>query len=136
MMRFLTTAFAAMFVLASPVLAQDVIGHYDHNSSRMVAIGSEDSGGVTIQYVEPKRALGIASGAWLFKGTVDDDGNFSGSARVFNDKCSPAEYHVTGRYYGDDIVLEGEAPIWGKDCSVIGFKWSNEHSYLRFDAIQ
>lgn len=134
-MRLFAAALSLFIVgMSSVVSAQDIIGHYDHNGSQMIATGSEKGDGITITYVEPKPSLGIARGAWLFKGSVSANGRFSGWARVFKDTCNPGEYEVTGYYDGDDIVLEGEAPIWN-GCSVVGFEWNEHHSYLRFDLI-
>lgn len=134
-MRILASALAMlMFGVATTAQAQDVIGRYDHNGSLMIAYGSEEGDGITIAYQVAKPSLGIASGAWLFKGGVSANGHFSGWARVFKSGCNPGEYEVSGYYDGDDIVLEGNAPVWN-GCSVVGFKWSEHHSYLRFDAI-
>lgn len=133
-MRIFATALSAVLVMTGLATAGEVIGVYDHNGSRMVAYGSEDGHGITIVYEQAKRGLGIADGTWLFKGQIGRHGNFFGTARVFKSPCNPGEYEVTGYYDGDDIVLEGDAPVWN-GCSVIGFRWSEHHSYLRFDAI-
>ncbi|XSG81447.1 MAG: hypothetical protein ACPW61_10220 [Methyloligella sp. ZOD6] len=93
---------------------------YDHNGSLM-EIEFCDGGSVIAEYVEPRpgiRKAGVTNGTVLFKGLQSGDGKVSGEAFIFDPKCGPLAYPVTGEAVGDALILKGAAPIRGEDCAV------------------
>lgn len=132
-MRIFAAAFAVL-ALTGIAMAQDPGPRFDHNGSIMQLYWSEEGDGLSILYARPKAGLGVPRDALLFSGAMTANGHIYGTARVFKSSCNPGEYEVTGRYEGNDIVLEGEAPIWN-GCSIVGFKWDSQHSTLRFHAL-
>ena len=95
---------------------------WDHNGSviYLIAHGAARE----FHYKEPRAAMaeaGARPGALLFRGTVTN-GQFAGTAFIFDRHCGPLPYPVSGPIVDHDerVVLIGEAPLVGAKCRVQG----------------
>jgi hypothetical protein len=91
---------------------------WDHNASVMylVANGSTRE----LYYQKPRPGMseaGARPGSLLFRGQIND-GQYSGTAYIFNRRCGPIPFQVKGPILDNDerIVLRGEAPRVGRNC--------------------
>ena len=69
---------------------------------------------------------GARPGSLLFRGEVNN-GQYSGTAYIFNLHCGPIPFEVKGPILDDDkrIVLTGEAPRVDRNCRTYGSYTSN-----------
>ena len=103
--------------------------HWSHNGSVMYlrTAGSARR----IYYLQPRPGMldaGAAPDSLLFDGT-DDNGHWSGSARVFNKRCGRQyPYLVEGGPRAGNTIIEltGRAPRVGADCAITGYGGSND----------
>jgi hypothetical protein len=95
---------------------------WDHNGSVMVLV--ENGAAREFHYQKPRPGMveaGAHSGSLLFRGRVDN-GQYSGTAYIFNPLCGPIPFQVTGTALDNDerIVLSGQAPQVGRNCRTNG----------------
>ena len=95
---------------------------WDHNGSvvYLLALGAARE----FHYKEPRAGMveaGARPGALLFRGTVAN-GQFAGTAFIFDRRCGQLPYSVSGPILDHDerVVLTGEAPLVGAKCRVQG----------------
>ena len=95
---------------------------WDHNGSvvYLLALGAARE----FHYKEPQAGMvqaGARPGALLFRGTVAN-GQFAGTAFIFDRRCGQLPYSVSGPILDHDerVVLTGEAPLVGAKCRVQG----------------
>jgi hypothetical protein len=93
---------------------------WDHNGSTMYLV--ENGATREFHYQKPRPGMaevGARPGTLLFRGRLDN-GQFSGTAYIFNPHCGPIPFRVTGSAVdtGDRIVLTGQAPLVGRKCRV------------------
>src|SRR5438270_7465528 len=91
---------------------------WDHNGSVMYLVANASSR--EIYYQKPRPGMleaGARSGSLLFRGEVND-GQYLGTAYIFNAHCGPIPFEVKGTILDDDerIVLTGQAPRVGQNC--------------------
>src|SRR5260370_35264063 len=80
-------------------------------------------------YEKPRPGMlevGARSGSLQFRGEVND-GQYLGTAYIFNVHCGPIPFEVKGTILDDDerIVLTGQAPRVGQNCRTYGSYASN-----------
>jgi hypothetical protein len=70
--------------------------------------------------------VGARPGSLLFRGEIDN-GQYSGTAFIFNAHCGQIPYQVTGPILDSDerIVLTGQAPRVGRNCRAYESTTSN-----------
>lgn len=95
---------------------------WDHNGSVMSLV--ENGSSREFHYQTPRPGMveaGAHSGSLLFRGRVDN-GQYSGTAYIFNPHCGAIPFQVTGTALDNDerIVLTGQAPQVGRNCRVSG----------------
>jgi hypothetical protein len=95
---------------------------WDHNGSVMVLL--ESGASREFHYQTPRPGMmeaGARSGSLLFRGRLDN-GQYSGTAYIFNPRCGPIPFQVTGTALDNDerIVLTGQAPLVGRNCRTSG----------------
>jgi hypothetical protein len=100
---------------------------WDHNGSMMYLV--ENGASREFHYQKPRPGMleaGAHSGSLLFRGRIDN-GQYSGTAYIFNPQCGPIPFQVTGtaRDNGDGIMLTGQAPLVGRNCRISGSFTSN-----------
>ena len=100
---------------------------WDHNGSVMYLVANASSR--EIYYQKPRPGMleaGARSGSLLFRGEVND-GQYLGTAYIFNAHCGPIPFEVKGTILDDDerIVLTGQAPRVGQNCRAYGSSTSN-----------
>lgn len=95
---------------------------WDHDGSvvYLLALGAARE----FHYREPRAGMveaGARPGALLFRGAVAN-GQFAGTAFIFDHRCGPLPYAVSGPILDHDerVVLTGEAPLVGAKCRVQG----------------
>jgi uncharacterized protein len=104
-----------------------------HNGSTM-QMSTDGNNNVVIRYSSPRAGLPVREGTVLFEGTVDANGNMSGTAYTFRRGCDPAGYDVSGAQTNSRIVLRGAAPVRDADsCDIISYDSSDRNSRLVFD---
>lgn len=91
---------------------------WDHNGSVMYLIANGSSR--EIFYQKPRPGMleaGARPGSLLFRGEINN-GQYLGTAYIFNLQCGPIPFEVKGAIPDDDerIVLTGQAPRVGKNC--------------------
>jgi Trypsin len=98
--------------------------HWTHNGSivRLSASGTKRD----FYYVAPRQGLldvGVRSGTLLFSGRRSGN-SYSGTAYIFNNRCGPIGYAVTGDVGSDDksVTLHGQVPRLDAGCHVVSTK--------------
>ena len=96
---------------------------WGHNGSvvYLVANGSSRE----FYYEEPRSGMieaGARPGSLLFRGNAID-GRYVGTAYIFNSRCGPIPYEVSGPILDnyERVVLRGNAPRVGSHCRVKGY---------------
>ncbi len=91
---------------------------WDHNGSVMYLV--ENGSSREFHYQKPRPGMleaGARPGSLLFRGEVDN-GQYFGTAYIFNPHCGQFPFQVKGPVLDDDerISLTGEAPQVGRTC--------------------
>ena len=91
---------------------------WDHNGSVMYLIANGSTR--EIYYQKPRAGMlevGAHSGSLLFRGEIDN-GEYSGTAYIFNPHCGQIPFQVKGPASDNDerIMLTGQAPRVGRNC--------------------
>jgi hypothetical protein len=99
---------------------------WDHNGSVMYLVANGSSR--EFYYQKPRPGMleaGARPGSLLFRGQVND-GQYLGTAYIFNLHCGPIPFEVKGPIFDDQrIVLTGQAPRVGQNCQTYGSYTSN-----------
>lgn len=100
---------------------------WDHNGSVMYLV--EDGSSREFRYQKPRPGMldaGARPGSVLFRGQVDN-GQYAGTAYIFNPHCGPLPFQVKGPVLDNDerIMLTGQAPQVGRNCRAYGSFTSN-----------
>ena len=100
---------------------------WDHNGSVMYLV--ENGSSREFHYQKPRPGMleaGARPGSLLFRGQVDN-GQYSGTAYIFNPHCGPIPFQVKGPVLDNDewIMLTGQVPQVGRNCRTHGFHTSN-----------
>ena len=100
---------------------------WDHNGSVMYLVANGSSR--EVYYQKPRPGMldaGARPGSLLFRGEINN-GQYLGTAYIFNLQCGPIPFEVKGTILDDDkrIVLTGPAPRVGRDCRPYGTYTSN-----------
>jgi hypothetical protein len=101
--------------------------NWDHNGSVMYLVANGSSR--EIFYQKPRPGMleaGARPGSLLFRGEIDN-GQYLGTAYIFNPHCGPIPFEVNGPILDNDerIVLTGQAPRVGRNCQTYGSYTSN-----------
>jgi hypothetical protein len=95
-----------------------------HNGSvvRLSASGSKRD----FYYVSPRQGLldvGVRPGELLFTGKRSGNA-YAGTAYIFNKRCGPIGYAVSGEVGQDDrsVTMRGQAPKVDANCQIIATK--------------
>jgi hypothetical protein len=91
---------------------------WDHNGSVMYLVANGPSR--EIYYQKPRTGMlevGVRPGSLLFRGEIEN-GQYSGTAYIFNTHCGQIPFQVKGPILENDgrIVLTGQAPRVGRNC--------------------
>ena len=100
---------------------------WDHNGSVMYLVANGSSREVYYQKPRPGMlGAGARPGSLLFRGEINN-GQYLGTAYIFNLQCGPIPFEVKGPILDNDkrIVLMGPAPRVGRDCRPYGTYTSN-----------
>ena len=100
---------------------------WDHNGSVMYLVANGSSR--EVYYQKPRSGMldaGARPGSLLFRGEVNN-GQYLGTAYIFNLHCGPIPFQVKGPILNDDerIVLRGQAQRVGQNCRTYGSYTSN-----------
>jgi hypothetical protein len=100
---------------------------WDHNGSVMYLV--ENGSSREFHYQKPRLGMlgaGAGPGSLLFRGQVDN-GQYSGTAYLFNPHCGAIPYQVKGPVLDNDerIMLTGQVPQVGRNCRTYGSYTSN-----------
>jgi hypothetical protein len=99
---------------------------WDHNGSVMYLVTNGSSR--EFHYQKPRPGMldaGARPGSVLFRGEVNN-GQYLGTAYIFNPHCGPIPFEVKGSILNDErIVLTGQAPRVGRNCHPYGSYTSN-----------
>ena len=100
---------------------------WDHNGSEMYLVANGSSR--EVYYQKPRAGMleaGARAGSLLVRGEVNN-GQYLGTAYIFNLHCGPIPFEVKGPVLSDDerIVLTGQAPRVGQNCRTYGSYTSN-----------
>ena len=100
---------------------------WDQNGSVMYLVTNGASR--EFHYQKPRPGMleaGAQPGTLLFRGQIDN-GQFSGTAYLFNARCGKVPFQVKGPILDNDerVVLTGEAPRIGRSCRTYGYFTSN-----------
>jgi hypothetical protein len=103
---------------SQPRTASAVPTIWDHNGSVMYLAANGSSR--EFYYQKPRPGMldaGARPGSLLFRGEVND-GQYSGTAYIFNAHCGPIPFQVKGSSLDNDerIMLTGQVPRVGRDC--------------------
>jgi hypothetical protein len=95
---------------------------WDHNGSVMYLIANGPSR--EFHYQKPRAGMlevGVRPSSLLFSGEIDN-GQYSGSAYIFNPHCGQIPFQVKGSVLDNDerILLTGQAPRVGRNCEPHG----------------
>jgi hypothetical protein len=91
---------------------------WEHNGSVMYLIANGSSREFFYEKPRPGMlAAGAKTGSLLFRGEVSN-GQYSGTAYIFNPQCGHVPFNVKGAILdgGERIVLTGPAPRVGRNC--------------------
>jgi hypothetical protein len=91
---------------------------WDHNGSVMYLVATGSSREIFYQKPRPGMLEADARpGSLLFRGEINN-GQYLGTAYIFNLYCGPIPFEVKGPILDDDqqIVLTGQAPRVGRNC--------------------
>jgi hypothetical protein len=93
---------------------------WDHNGSVMYLVANGSSR--EFYYQKPRPGMldaGARPGSLLFRGQVNN-GQYLGTAYIFNPQCGVISYEAKGPILDDDerIVLTGQAPRVGRNCRI------------------
>jgi len=100
---------------------------WDHNGSVVYLVANGSSREFYYQKPRPGMAeVGARPGSLLFRGQIND-GQYSGTAYIFNPRCGPIPFQVKGTVPDSDgrIVFTGQAPRVGRNCRTRAFYTSN-----------
>jgi hypothetical protein len=91
---------------------------WDHNGSVMYLVANGPSR--EFHYQKPRAGMlevGVRPGSLLFRGEIDN-GQYSGTAYIFNPHCGQIPFQVKGPILDNDerILLTGQAPRVGQNC--------------------
>ena len=100
---------------------------WDHNGSEMYLVANGSSR--EFYYRKPRPGMleaGARSGSLLFRGQVKD-GEYVGTAYLFNPRCGQIPFQVKGPILDNDerVVLTGQTPYVGRNCQTYGSFTSN-----------
>jgi hypothetical protein len=95
---------------------------WDHNGSVMDLIANGSSR--EFFYEKPRPGMleaGAKTGSLLFRGELSN-GQYSGTAYIFNLQCGQVPFNVKGAIFdnGERLVLTGQAPRIGRNCQAYG----------------
>ena len=95
---------------------------WDHNGSVMYLV--ENGSSREFHYQQPRPGMleaGAHPGSLLFRGQVDN-GQYSGTAYLFNPHCGAIPFQVKGLGLDNDerIMLTGQVPRVGRNCRTYG----------------
>jgi hypothetical protein len=91
---------------------------WDHNGSVVYLVANGSSREFYYQKPRPGMVeVGARPGSLLFRGQIND-GQYSGTAYIFNPRCGPIPFQVKGPVLDNEerIALTGEAPQVGQNC--------------------
>jgi hypothetical protein len=120
-------AVAAIVLSATVAVALPEPAIWDHNGSVMYLVANGSSR--EVYYQKPRPGMldaGARPGSLLFRGEINN-GQYSGTAYIFNLHCGPIPFEVKGPILDDDkwIVLTGRAPRVDRNCRTYGAYTSN-----------
>ena len=120
-------AVAAIVLSATVAVALPEPAIWDHNGSVMYLVANGSSR--EVYYQKPRPGMldaGARPGSLLFRGEVNN-GQYLGTAYIFNLHCGPIAFEVKGPILDDDkwIVLTGRAPRVDRNCRTYGANTSN-----------
>jgi hypothetical protein len=100
---------------------------WDHNGSVMYLVANGSSR--EVYYQKPRPGMldaGVRPGSLLFRGEANN-GQYLGTAYIFNLQCGPIPFEVKGPILDDDkrIVLTGRSPRVDRNCRPYGSYTSN-----------
>jgi hypothetical protein len=100
---------------------------WDHNGSVMYLL--ENGSSREFHYQKPRPGMleaGARPGSLLFHGQVDN-GQYAGTAYIFNPRCGAISFQVKGPVLDNDerIMLTGQAPQVGRNCRTNGSYTNN-----------
>jgi hypothetical protein len=100
---------------------------WDHNGSVMYLV--ENGLSREFHYQKPRPGMleaGARPGSLLFHGQVDN-GQYAGTAYIFNPRCGAISFQVKGPVLdnGERIMLAGQAPQLGRNCRTNGSYTNN-----------
>jgi hypothetical protein len=100
---------------------------WDHNGSVMYLVANGPSR--EFYYQNPRAGMlevGVRPGSLLFRGEIEN-GEYSGTAYIFNPHCGQIPFQVKGPILDSDerIVLTGQAPRIGRNCRAYESSTSN-----------
>ncbi len=95
---------------------------WDHNGSVMSLV--ENGSSREFRYQKPRPGMleaGAHPGSLLFRGQVDN-GQYAGTAYIYNPHCGAIPFQVKGPVLDNDerIILTGQAPQAGRNCRIHG----------------
>jgi hypothetical protein len=110
---------------------------WDHNGSVMYLV--ENGSSREFHYQKPRPGMleaGARPGSLLFRGQVDN-GQYAGTAYIFNPHCGQIPFQVKGPVLDDDerIMLTGEAPQVGRNCRTHRY-YTSRLEFKRFNPIE
>ena len=96
--------------------------HWDHNGSVMYLV--ENGSSREFHYQKPRPGIleaGARPGSLLFRGQVDN-GQYSGTAYIFDPRCGAIPFQTRGPVLDNDerIILTGQMPKVGRNCRTYG----------------
>jgi hypothetical protein len=105
---------------------------WDHNGSVMYLV--ENGSSREFRYQKPRPGMleaGARPGSLLFRGQVDN-GQYAGTAYIFNPHCGAVSFQVKGSVLdnGERIMLTGQAPHVGRNCRTYG-SYTNDLEFRR-----
>jgi hypothetical protein len=105
---------------------------WDHNGSVMYLV--ENGSSREFRYQKPRPGMleaGARPGSLLFRGQVDN-GQYAGTAYIYNPHCGAIPFQVKGPVLDNDerIILTGQAPQAGRNCRIHG-SYTNDLEFRR-----